>query len=98
MAREASEEDRHGGEQAHNPAYGKGLQAGHGGPDTAADGGEGAETPEEYEKRIAGYAEAVKYFLDHPEAPLNPVVRAFIESIRKDTQSKEPSVRQSTLN
>ena len=53
---------------------------------------------EEYEKRIEEYAEAVKYFLDHPEVPLNPVVRAFIESIRKETESEEQSIKQSTLS
>jgi hypothetical protein len=40
----------------------------------------------------------VKYFLDHPEVPLNSVVRAFIESIRKEIGSGEPSMQQTTLN
>ncbi len=98
MAREYAEELRRGGEQAHNPAHCEGLQAGHGRSDTASDSEKGAETPEEYEKRIEGYAEAVKYFMDHPEVPLNPVVRAFVESIRKEIVSKEPSLQQTTLN
>ena len=59
---------------------------------------QGKETPEDYEKRIEGYAEAVRYFLDHPQVPLNPVVRAFIESVRKEIELGEPSMQQSTLN
>ena len=98
MAREDSKEDCHRGEQAHNTSHGKWLQTRYNRQDTTANGGKGEETQEEYEKRIEGYAEAVKYFLDHPEVPLNSVVRAFVESIRKETESEEQSIKQSTLS
>ena len=89
MARADAEEGRHGGGQAHSTLHGARIQAGRYRQDSATDGRDGAEeteTPEEYEKRIDGYAEAIVYFLDHPDAPLNPVVRAFIESVRKEIE------------
>jgi len=99
MAREDAWEGGDGGGQAHNAAHGERIQTGHHGQDLAANGGEGAETPEEYEKRIDGYAEAIVYFLDHPEAPLHPVVRAFVESMRKEIESERQAERQQkTLN
>ncbi len=99
MAREDAQEGRHGGEQAHNTAYGEGLQARHSGQDPSAHGQKGAETSEEYEKRINGYAEAIVYFLDHPDAPLNPVVKAFIENIRQEIVAEGfTTVRQTTLS
>lgn len=99
MAREDAQESRLGGEQAHNQGYGKRLQARHDRQNPAPYGKEGEERPEEYEKRIDSYAEAVLYFLDHPDAPLNPVVRAFIESMRTEIESGRPtSARQITLN
>lgn len=102
MAREDAEEGRRGGEQAHTAAHIPGSQTGHDGTLTAAYGWEESgldETKEEYEKRIGGYAEAIRYFLDHPEAPLHPVTRAFIESIRDEIGAeKSETRRQSKLN
>lgn len=100
MAREAAEEDRSGGEQAHSGTHIAGRETGLAGQDTAANGrkeSELGESQEEYEKRIAGYAEAIRYFLDHPEAPLHPVTRAFIESIRDEVDGYQGG-QQSRLN
>lgn len=99
MARKDAQEGRNGGEQVHNPTHGEGLQTGPDRQNPAAHGEKRAETPEEYEKRIDGYAEAIVYFLDHPDAPINPVVRAFIENIRQEMAADESTpVRQTTLN
>ena len=49
--------------------------------------GEGMETPEEYEKEVEGYVEAVEYFMDHPDAPLDPICRAIVNSIKKDVEN-----------
>ena len=59
---------------------------------------EGQETEEEYEKRIDGHVQAIVYFLDHPKAPLHPVVRAFVESMRSEVESGEQTMKQTTLN
>ena len=101
MARADAEEDSNRGEQTHTGTHLAGREPGHDGQDNAADGrkvSEGAETKEEYEKRIASYAEAVLYFLGHPEAPLHPVVRAFIESLREEIEYEPPEGQQGTLN
>jgi hypothetical protein len=44
------------------------------------------ETPDEYEKEVEGYVEAVEYFMDHPDAPLDPICRAIVNSIQKDVE------------
>ena len=49
--------------------------------------GESMETPEEYEKEVEEYVEAVEYFMDHPDAPLDPICRAIVNSIRKDVEN-----------
>ena len=102
MAREDAEEGRHRGEQAHSGAHVEGLHSGHVGQDTSAHGRKGTEneeTTKEYQERIDGYAEAIRYFLDHPEAPLNPVTRAFVESVRDEMKTDESTGgQQSTLN
>lgn len=80
--------------QAGMAAYCERPQGGNPGSDAAPSSVNGAETPEQYEMRIEEYALAVRYFLDHPEAPLNPVARAFVESIRKELASAEGPVQQ----
>ena len=100
MAREVAGACGCKGQQAHTATDEAWIQPGYNRQYPAPGGKEEpeAETPEEYEKRIEGYAEAVEYFLIHADAPLNPVVRAFIESIRKEIESPAPQMHQNTLN
>lgn len=41
------------------------------------------ESEAEHDARIEGYVEAIEYFIDHPEAPLGPVLRAYVDSIKR---------------
>lgn len=41
------------------------------------------------EEMIERYADAVQYFIDNPQAPLDPVLRAFVESIKRDIEASD---------
>ena len=47
---------------------------------------------------IGRHADAVEYFIEHPEAPLDPVLRAYIDSIRLRLDEDGAIAMQTPLN
>jgi len=50
-----------------------------------------------YEKEVEGYVEAVEYFMDHPEAPIDPICRAIVNSIQKDVERAQEAKNGKTM-
>ena len=43
----------------------------------------------ELEERLERQADAILYFIDHPEAPLDPVLRAYVNRIKRMVEEEE---------
>jgi tRNA(Ser,Leu) C12 N-acetylase TAN1 len=58
------------------------------------------ETAEEKEKRIGEYADAIRWYIEHPEAPLDADLREMVDSIARqvrDEAAAEAATGQKTL-
>ncbi len=47
---------------------------------------------------IERYSNAVQYFIEHPEAQLDPMLKAVVDSVREEVEREEGEVKQVALN
>ncbi len=43
---------------------------------------------EELEKRIERHVDAIEWYIEHPDAPLAPNLRAFVNNIKKQVEEE----------
>ena len=61
-------------------------------------GGNAIKKDETREEMIERYSGAVLYFIEHPEAQLDPVLRALVDSVKEEVERGSDEGKQVTLN